>query len=122
MARPVKADADKRARGVTVWLTPADHAALVEKARASGTSLSDFMHRAALRRPLATRGAAPAATAIPFALANELRRIGVNLNQLTRHTYLGLDRADEIGVLARELRLILAEIRALLDNAQGGGP
>lgn len=115
MARPIKAETDKRTHVVAFRLTAGERATLLAKAAAAGTALPDFVRLAALAKPVSSRPAADPAI-LPFALADQLRRIGVNLNQLTRLSHMGKEHETVLTGL-------LAEIRVMLDGihrAQAG--
>lgn len=103
MARNVQTEADKaawraakeaekaakaaRRRSVVypLRLSADERAALTSRARASGLTPSQLLRSAALGNPIAEDGAAlPRRIEIDPAAIAELRRVGVNLNQLTR--------------------------------------
>jgi hypothetical protein len=84
MARPRKPTANTKSKGVTVWLTPDDHAALMAKAADAGVSVSAYLAAAAQKRPLAERQAAAEDSPGMFALADAVRRVGNNVNQFAR--------------------------------------
>lgn len=111
MTRPTKAEADKRGKIVSFRVTPEEHAALSVKAAASGVVISDFARAAALSRSVKPRPAKAAADPAFFALAKELRPIGVNLNQLARQGNIGVrDIQDRLHHTLMMVEEILADI------------
>jgi hypothetical protein len=112
MVRPVKAEDLRRGRPVGVRFTPEEYAVVQAKAAASSSScLSEYVRNAALDRPIprgdTTRAEGQGLT-LSFAIANELRRVGVNLNQIARLSHMGIERSDELTPLLDDLRRILA--------------
>ena len=89
-------------------LTVAEKARVREAARRSGLSISEYVRRRTLGRPVTSRVDADA--------ERQLRRIGVNLNQLTRV-------ANAAGQVERgaDLDALVAEIRRAIRVLQGGG-
>ncbi|WP_288132417.1 hypothetical protein [Accumulibacter sp.] len=83
MARPRKTAGDHRTKGVTVWLTPAEHATLSAQAAAEGLSLSAFLASSASRRPTKSRSTSVEIPGL-LPLLSEIHRLGVNVNQFTR--------------------------------------
>lgn len=116
MGRPIKSETERLALVVAFRVSEKEHAALAARAEARGVAVAEFSRQAALGRPLTVRTeAAPSAAPLPFALVNELQRIGVNLNQLTRLAHIREDVQAEIAV-------VLAEIRAILDQVHSHVP
>lgn len=109
MARPSKSAAEKRALIVSFRVTPRERDALSAKALAGGVALSEFARAAALHRPLPPARQAQNADPAAFVLADQLRRVGVNLNQLTRLSHMG---SEHNAMLVR----LLGEIGAILDR------
>ena len=106
--RPKKTEATGRASRVHVLLTVAEKARVREAARRGGLSISEYVRRRTLGRPVTSRVDADA--------ERQLRRIGVNLNQLTRV-------ANAAGQVERgaDLDALVAEIRRAIGMLQGGG-
>lgn len=96
-----------RDRHVSFRLSAVEHLKLVDKAHRSGLSVGDFVRARVL--PARTRRR-PAGEAEPVAmpLLSELRRIGVNVNQIAHHC-----NRHQVPPPA-ELEPLLAEIRSLL--------
>lgn len=80
MARPKKAPTDRRSEQVSVRLSPAELARLQGKADQSNQSVTAFVRAAAMGKPVTVRQE----QAGDFELRQELRRIGVNLNQIAK--------------------------------------
>lgn len=79
MARPRKDPTDKRTAQVAVRLSSVEIARLQEKAEQAHTNVTAFVRAAALGKPVTVRQAAS-----DFETRQELRRIGVNLNQIAK--------------------------------------
>jgi hypothetical protein len=110
MARPRQGEL--RDQHVGFRLTLEETLVLRERASAAGQSLSDYARHAALRyRP----HAAPRERNHPFAMApatfHEIRRLGVNLNQIARRL-----NAQDLPA-PPELAPLLGEIHAALKKA-----
>jgi hypothetical protein len=90
---------ERRTAGLTVHLTPTERKQLGDAARQEGAPIGDYVRQLCLRR-----GGQPQTVAgvrrNPDAkvLADELRAIGINLNQLSRV-------ANQVGDLRREEEL-----------------
>lgn len=108
MARPTKSDAEKRGRVTGVRLLPVERDALLARASAAGLSLSEYLRLAGLRRPLPSPARAPAAANTSFELVEQLRRVGVNLNQLTRLSHIDAVHHAELAAALDDLRSVLA--------------
>lgn len=107
MARPRKPPVERRSDTLGVRLTPAERAELDATAALHGLCAAEFMRR----RSLGYRLPAPFAEQRQQALmATALLRIGVNLNQLTRHVNAGGIPPPEL------LPQLLSRINALLDG------
>lgn len=105
MARPTKQSDDKRAQWIKARVSPAEHAHVLTQAARARMSSSDFIRACTLSsQPVAVEE-----TAADFELADQLRRIGVNLNQLTRV-------ANRTGYMPDGLDAALAQVSYLLDR------
>ena len=82
MARPKKSPEDLRDVRTAVMLTERERVELEQRASTYGLSLSDFIRRQTLGRPVPASVAEQKTRAT---LATALLRLGVNLNQITRH-------------------------------------
>ena len=80
IARPRITDPLKKSEAFRVRLTVEERATIEAKADKVGLSVSDYVRRCALSRKLPQ----PPAHGIDFEAKQELRRIGVNLNQITK--------------------------------------
>jgi Bacterial mobilisation protein (MobC) len=106
MARPTKAPEEKRDDRLYPRLTTAERAVIENHAAILGLTPSDFMRRRSLGYRLPGTLAARRNLA---AVAVALLRIGVNLNQVARHTNAGRDAPPDLCML-------IARIDALLDD------
>lgn len=104
--RPKKTEATGRISRVHVLLTVAEKGRVREAARRGGLSISEYVRRRTLGRPVTSRVDADA--------ERQLRRIGVNLNQLARV-------ANAAGQVERgaDLDVLVAEIRRAIGVLQG---
>jgi hypothetical protein len=107
--------AERRTASLRSWVTPAEHQRIREAATRAGTPLSDYvrelcLHRGGQPRVVAGTQRNPAAKA----LADELRAIGINLNQLARV-------ANQTGELRREgeLSMTIDLLKAAMQKAIG---
>lgn len=80
MARPKSDPMKRRTEQLNLRLSPVELAALQSKADAAGTNLTAFTRAAALSRKLPS---APVSS-VDFETRQELRRIGINLNQIAK--------------------------------------
>jgi hypothetical protein len=110
MARP--REAQPRNQHVAFRLTLEEAVALRERAVKAGQSLSDYARHATLSRRLSGQGRQGSG---PFAMDpasfHEIRRLGVNLNQIARRL-----NAQDMPA-PPELGPLLAEIHAILKKA-----
>jgi len=105
MARPKKPTTDRRAQWIKARVSPAEHAEILLRAAGASLSSSEFLRRAALSTEVVVQHA-PAAD---FETVDQLRRIGVNLNQLARV-------ANKTGYMPDGLEEALAKVDQLLDR------
>lgn len=111
MAR--KKQSKVRDKHVSFRLSAEEHFRLIDKAHRSGMSVGDFVRARSLqarkRRP---KDIAPVMVdAVEIGLAQQLRKIGVNVNQIAHHC-----NRFQVPPPA-ELNPLLTEIRALLATA-----
>ena len=114
MARPKKPTSDRREQWIKARVSPAEHADILTRAARARLSPSEFLRRSALTPTGASPAAEPVAVAeetaqAEFELIDQLRRIGVNLNQLTRV-------ANQTGYMPDGLEEALAKVDQLLDR------
>lgn len=101
MGRPRKSPDDLRDVRTAVMLTEAERAELEQRASACGLTLSDFIRRQTLGRSLPASVAEQRTRA---ALATALLRLGVNLNQITRHMNAGRYAPYHLPELINDIR------------------
>jgi hypothetical protein len=80
MARPKKQPAEKRTEALACRLTPSERLRIEQVAARAGLSPSEYIRRQALTG----RVTVPEKRGFDHATFDQLRRMGVNLNQLTR--------------------------------------
>lgn len=80
MARPKKAPTDRRSEHLSLRLSPVELARLQDKADQSRQTVTSFVRAAAMGKSVTVRQE----QAGDFELRQELRRIGVNLNQIAK--------------------------------------
>ncbi|MFM0053732.1 plasmid mobilization relaxosome protein MobC [Caballeronia grimmiae] len=85
-----------------------EHDALLSRASVSGLSLSEYLRLAGLHRPLPATVRAPVVAGASFELVEQLRRVGVNLNQLTRLSHIDAVHHAELASTLDDLRGVLA--------------
>ncbi|MCV0381727.1 plasmid mobilization relaxosome protein MobC [Nitratireductor sp.] len=103
MARPKKQPADRRTISLSCRLTEAERLIIEQAAIRAGLSASDYVRKQLLTGKVIVREN----RSLDHAAYDQLRRIGVNLNQLTRI-------ANRTGNLPRELASLTAEIERLI--------
>lgn len=101
MGRPRKSPDALHDVPTTVMLTAAERAELEQRAHAFGLTLSEFIRRRTLGQPLP---AAVAEQRTRAALATALLRLGVNLNQITRHMNAGRGAPSHLPALIADIR------------------
>ena len=80
MGRPTKSPQERHSETVRVPLRPADHARLQDMADKAETTITDFVRASALGQKFTViQSDAP-----DFETVEQLRRIGVNLNQIAK--------------------------------------
>jgi hypothetical protein len=107
MARPRKDTDAQRGRRFTLRLTADEYAALLARAAQANMVPSEYARQAVLFGRVKIIQTPPA---LPFAAIEELRRIGVNLNQLARI-------GNATGNMPGRLPFVLDQVNALLDEA-----
>ena len=119
MARPRTADSDRRTAKVGLRFRASEHAALVSAAGRSGVQVVEYVRSAALEAAGRTSVAPPGP---PLAVLieeqtlvrRELRRIGVNLNQIVAAMHAGQ------AVVPSELATTIEELRQQLAHTVDG--
>ena len=113
MARPKIAAGKLRTATIGVRVSPAEYAALREKAAAMGMSPARWLREAALSRRLPP----PPVARINLDAYRELARIGVNLNQAVRELHAGTAGEIPQEVIAGLFQAVLTVQRQVI----GGG-
>ena len=96
MGRPKKSPEQRRDVQTTVLLTMTERAELEARASSVGLTLSEFVRRRTLGIPLPPQSADRQTR---DKLATSLLRIGVNLNQITKHMNAGRHAPPELSSL-----------------------
>ena len=99
MARPKIDPMKRRTAQVSVAVSPAELAALQEKADRAGMNVTAFTRASALSRKLP---APSTASPVDFETRAELRRIGTNLNQIAKAMNAGQQALPASLVIAAE--------------------
>ncbi len=119
MARPSKQAREKRDHFLTLRLTDEEQHAIAARAANANATPSVFVREAALGANL--RVVQPPPT-LPFAAIEELRRIGVNLNQLARIANATGEMPARLDPALEQLQEILGTVMGLLDDDDSTGP
>ena len=107
MGRPKLSPEQRRDVQTTVLFTIEERAELEARARAVGLSLSEYIRRRTLGVPLPPQSADREAR---DKLATSLLRIGVNLNQMTKHLNAGKPVPHSLPSLLDHVRLHLSRL------------
>lgn len=114
--RPPKQAAQRRTERLMLNFTPAERDELERQAEAAGLTLSAWCRRCLLggdRPTEAFTGLAAPPPPLPSELFNELNRIGINLNQLTRHANTHGEIPSEVTELCDRIdRLLVRSLPA----------
>lgn len=113
MARPKKQPAERRTVSLSCRLTQAERLKIEQEAIRAGMSASDYIRKLLLSGKLIIRENRK----LDYRTYDQLRRIGVNLNQLTR-------LANRTGKIPYELERVSAAVEALIVRelgSEGGG-
>jgi len=106
MARPHKSPTDRHSESVRVSLRPADLARIQSQADKAETTVTDFVRASALGQKLTViQSDAP-----DFDTVEQLRRIGVNLNQIAKAMN------AQTTVQPAELKTVCMKLETLLDK------
>lgn len=106
MARPAKQPAERRTVSLSCRVTPLERLGIDRAAAQAGLSPSEYVRRLALTGRVTVQGR----RTLDPALFDQVRRIGVNLNQLTR-------LAHREGKIPAGLAAITAAIERLIVRA-----
>ena len=102
MARPTMQPGERRSRVLRVRVTPREYKKLLEDLRKTSFNLSNYVRAKLLEGEIT----APKVPVANLQAAHQLRKIGVNLNQLAR--YFNSHPEIEAGDLAERLRDLAA--------------
>lgn len=111
MPRPKKQPGERRTRRINPRFTPAEHAQVEQAALRAGMSAAEY----ARAQTLKGRVTLQSHRTLDPAAFDELRRIGVNLNQLARI-------ANQSGRVPDRLGKALTQLETILTRELGGGP
>lgn len=116
MGRPRVGDQDKRIVQVNIRLTEEEHKKVVQYSQASGLSPANWM------RQKVFTGKFPPVKLSPLeaSMYNQLRSIGVNLNQITRKINQGDDHRTHFDFLVSTWIDIKGILKKLTDDRQPG--
>lgn len=106
MARPTKSPTERRTEQVKIVLSPVELAQVKGKADQAGTTATAFVRAAALGKSVTVTQT----TAPDFMTRHEMRRIGVNLNQIAHTLNAGL------GYTPPELLQVCQKLDHLFDQ------
>lgn len=105
MARPIKNDSERHTKVLPpIRVTEGEHAAIQGRAAQAGMTMSEFVRQMALKGKINIRRSRH-----DFETAEQLRRIGVNINQQTR-------RLNATGEVPTMLRLLWSDLQKILDD------
>ena len=106
MTRPRKTEAARRSRRLIVRLTDEERALICANARKAKLRTSEYVRRVAIRGEIVVREQ----SGYGMALASQLRRIGVNLNQLMPIAHMNGEVPAELGSVFQKLETLLDRI------------
>ena len=112
MARPEKGGEAKRTFMIYVRMTAAEKIKLQALAQSAGLTPSDFIRVRTVDAPPLIRKATPEREAFIGGLG-QLRKIGVNLNQMTRALNRRHEDGEIIGVSKELIEAAIAEVKTL---------
>ena len=112
MGRPKLSPQDKRDCRVTTVFTMQERAELEARAAAVGLTLSEFIRRRTLGVPLPPQSADRQTR---DKLATSLLRIGVNLNQITKHMNAGRHAPPELPAVVAAIN---THLKMLTDDSR----
>ncbi|MDP2620277.1 MAG: plasmid mobilization relaxosome protein MobC [Hyphomicrobiales bacterium] len=111
MARPRKQPHERRSEVVRFTVRPAEHALIAQRAAASGNTVSGYARHLVLNGRIVIRQG----RGLDHAAFDQLRRIGVNLNQLVKLYH-------STGSAPPELASTVAAVeRFLMETIDGSG-
>ena len=106
MTRPRKNDAANRTRRLIVRLNDEEHARLCANAQKASLCVSEYVRRMAVTGHVVMREQ----SGYGMALASQLRKVGINLNQLTRLANFNGEVPSELAHVCKQVQTILDRI------------
>jgi hypothetical protein len=116
MGRPRVGDQDKRVVQVNIRLTEEEHKKVVQYSQASGLSPANWMRRKVFTGKFPPVKLSP----VEASMYNELRSIGVNLNQIAHKINQGDDHRNHFDFLVKTWIDIKVMLKKLTDDRQPG--
>lgn len=116
MGRPRVEDQDKRIVQVNIRLTEEEHKKVVQYAQASGLSPANWMRRKVFTGKFPPVKLSP----LEASMYNQLRSIGVNLNQITHKINQGDDHRNHFDFLVKTWIDIKGILKKLTDDRKPG--
>lgn len=105
MPRPKKQDGEGRTETIRARVTIAEKNHCLQQAALAGLSEAEYVRRRSIGYKVP-----PAPSKADAALLMELNRIGVNLNQLTKHANAGRDLPHSVHELLGEVKTLLEKV------------
>lgn len=99
--RPRKDPADRRSKTHGLRLSPNEKAELEERAERAGLSLSEYIRRRALGKPVKT--------AVDEEAVRQMQRVGVNLNQIAKRAH-----QQGVGAVKEEALSVVEELKKVV--------
>ena len=106
MARPRKAETEKRTYRLIVRLTDEERSAIRANAQKAGLGVSEYIRRVAVDG----HAVRVRESAYGVALASQLRHVGINLNQLMPIAHVNGEIPPELASVCRKLEAVLDRI------------
>jgi len=117
MGRPKKTGSEKREKRLPhVRCTEAEYQSAFGHAKSAGVSLSEYMRELATTGRVVANDQPSVDQMIPFELVNQLQKVGVNINQLTRVAHAtGGELPKALADAGEDLQSVLDQIIEKLD-------
>jgi hypothetical protein len=116
MGRPRVEDQDKRIVQVNIRLTEEEHKKITQYSQASGLSPANWMRRKVFTGKFPPVKLSP----VEASMYNELRSIGVNLNQIARNVNQGDDYKKHLDFIISIWITIQGMLKRLTNDRQSG--
>lgn len=105
MARPTKDDADKMSHTLpAVRCTASEKSLIQDRSKAAGLSISEYVRQMIFDGKVIVQE-----SSFDFETAQQLRKLGVNLNQQTK-------KLNATGIMPNELKRIWQKLETVLDQ------